>query len=101
MDRAWIVRIVFRPLLLAALTIQALTPDFLDHTLLAQSLPPGPLFVVSSFSGPLGVERPRNDFLPGPACALPDAADSERAESSGSPEELCQPIWPELGVTPI
>jgi hypothetical protein len=100
MDRAWLVRVICRPLLLAALTIQSMTPSLLDDTLLEQSLPPGPVFLVSMLAAPASegegeaaAGRFPTRFLAARQAALPSFDDD------GSSGVLCKSYWPVLGMT--
>jgi hypothetical protein len=98
MDRAWIQRLTFRRLLLAAVVIQATTPDLLDLSLLAQSLPPGPLFVASSLSSSGKSTRTPRFLVERDAFIYADAPPSEFAVENEPAESLCVPIWPEWGL---
>jgi hypothetical protein len=85
MDRAYLVREAWRRVLLGALFVQVLTPDVLDLSLLSQSLPPGPIFVVSSLSAPASAAEP---------AATLDREDRDTGD-------LCEPFWPEVGLTRV
>lgn len=126
MDRAWIVRLTFRRLILLAVVIQATTPDLLDLSLLSQTLPPDASFVASSPS-PSGKASHPTGQVSAPLPVSDPAAKARRAslgvsarhsrpiskkrfylESAAlpsefevgneAPERLCEPIWPELGL---
>lgn len=101
MDRASIVRDVFRPLLLAALAIQAITPDLLDYTLLSHSLPPGPVFAISRLVNPSESDSREEAFFPEGSFAVPSVASSDLAEAVATPHDLCRPFWPELAVARV
>ncbi|AGA26069.1 hypothetical protein [Singulisphaera acidiphila] len=123
MDRAWIVRLTFRRLILLAVVIQATTPDLLDLSWLSQSLPPG---ASAAASGPspsdkgshptgqaparlpvidpaakarLGVSARNSRPISKKRFSLESAAlPAEFEVGNESPERLCEPIWPELGL---
>jgi hypothetical protein len=87
-----------RRVLLAALVIQASTPDFLDLTLLSRSLPPGPFFAVSNLA--LGREAGSTltallfqGILP-PSDAAPTGEEDEEAP----PAALGELFWPPLAI---
>ncbi|SIO64903.1 hypothetical protein SAMN05444166_7475 [Singulisphaera sp. GP187] len=92
MDRAWIVRLTFRRLILVAIAFQAMTPDLLDETWISQSLPPDALVAATS-------PTPSRKAFRFPSFPLEsEAVPAESAAGNDSPENLCEPIWPELGL---
>lgn len=97
MDRAWRVRVMVRRLLVTAVLVQATTPDLLELSLLADSAPLGRLtagpLVAPTWSAPRRVV-PRDGFQDA------DAVPPTVAVEAGS-EDLCEPIWPEVGLTTV
>lgn len=98
MDRANLVHMALRRVILAAVLLQATTPDLLDLSLLSQSLPPGPILALANLvvprralhhAGPL----PRVDRSPFDAHSR-----STLQSQDANPDDLCEPFWPELGV---
>lgn len=97
MDRAGLVRETWRRVLLGALLIQVLTPDQLDLSLLSQSLPPGPIFVVSSLSASSARSRAAGERT-APDSAAIECRSSTVGRDDGDQDGLCEPFWPELGL---
>jgi hypothetical protein len=101
MEKTRIFRTCCSRVLVTALTIQALTPDALDLTLLAQCRPPGPVLVLLSL---FAEERDEEDELsqPGvPDCDCPSrlySSSDHRDRTKELPAELWQPLWPEVGL---
>src|SRR3954470_21075313 len=97
MDRAGLVRETWRRVFLGALILQVLTPDQLDLSLLSQSLPPGPIFVVSSLSASPAAPRAVPECAD-PIPAAPEWCSSMIDRGDGDQDGLCEPFWPELGL---
>lgn len=101
MDRAGDIRRICSRLLFAALTIQALTPDALDLTLLANHRLPGPILAAMSM---LAVEREVEGGLrftaDAEAAIRPSSSSSFPEEDPSAPpaDNVMQPLWPELGL---
>ena len=102
MDKARDTRWICSRTLFAALVIQALTPDALDLTLLANHRPPGPVFAIMSM---LVEEREVEGEL---RFTTDDDAGSRSSLTQSSPGEypstpptdnVMQPLWPELGLS--
>jgi hypothetical protein len=84
--------------LLAALMIQALTPDFLDLSLLSNELPPGPLFVLSSFAGSRPGAETSEPRLAGGWQVAYDDSPLTHGGADETPGDVDEPLWPELGT---
>lgn len=90
MDRAWGIRVLCRPLLVAALAFQAITPVIFDDTSFSQSLLWWPLPGDSSASSSV-----RDDtFFPEGAFAVSGATPEDLKELAGAPERHFTPYWP-------
>jgi|GEM_PF-6231082 hypothetical protein len=98
MDRAWIVRVICRRLLLAAVLVQATTPDLLELSLLGQSLPPGRLSVSMSESSPRPSLQPERLIIRSNMFKQTSVPPPGGAVEHAVPEDLCEPLWPELGL---
>lgn len=98
MGRGWSRAMLCRRVLLAALVIQAATPDFLDLTLLSKSLPPSPFFAFSSFA--LGREAGSTLAALLFQGILPpsDAAPAGEEDETAPPATLGELFWPPLAV---
>lgn len=94
MDRAWIVRLSFRCLILGAIAIQAAMPDLLEFSLISHTLPPDALLVTSSVLPNLKA-RSHQGLLPVSETLSAEFSSGEEAPESLS---LCKPIWPKLGL---
>jgi hypothetical protein len=103
MDKTGFIRTLCSRLLSIALTIQALTPDALDLTLMAHDRPPGPVLVLMGFLADDKEEEEEEeshqaDILASgwsPFCvSSPDHRDSP----DESPDNVWEPLWPELGL---
>jgi hypothetical protein len=103
MDKTGTIRRATFQVLLTALTVQGLTPDALDLTLMAHYRPPGPVIVLMSLfadddeddegaSSPLTTRSPRS--------RLPRALSSDQGDSSDNElaDNIWLPLWPELGL---
>jgi hypothetical protein len=96
MDRANLIRLTLRWVVLASLLMQATTPDVLDLSLLSQSLPPGPILAASNL---VATMQPSEDELPeGDSFSLEEWLRPGLRGEDGEPEDLCAPFWPEMGV---
>jgi hypothetical protein len=89
--------------LLSALTVQALTPDALDMTLMAHYRPPSPVIVLMGFFA----DEANDDELGSrrlttcsPRPPWPCALSSDQRESSDDEpvDNIWQPLWPEIGL---
>jgi hypothetical protein len=102
MDKTGVVRKICSRVLFAALTIQALTPDALDLTLLANHRLPGPVLVLMSV---LAEERDEEDETRRAAAADAEpfsslSRSSPRQDPSDPPSDnVMQPLWPEVGLS--
>jgi len=104
MDKTSTIRRATFQVLVTAMTVQALTPDALDLTLMAHYRPPGPVIVLMSFfaeeeddddegaSSQLRTSSPRS---PSPRVASSDQGDSSDNKPA---DNIWQPLWPELGL---
>jgi hypothetical protein len=85
--------------IVTAVTIQGLTPDFLDLTLLFHTRPPAPilailiLFTEAKGGKPFGSGPTRHQH----STSLAQATDQEETPDD-FPDDACQPFWPELGL---
>jgi hypothetical protein len=102
MDKARDTRWICSRTLIAALVIQALTPDALDLTLLANHRPPVPVFAIMSM---LVEEREAEGEL---RFTTDDDDESRSSLTQSSPGEypsdpptdnVMLPLWPELGLS--
>jgi hypothetical protein len=103
MDKTCTIRKATFQVLLSALTVQALTPDALDLTLMAHYRPPGPLIVLMSFFADDDEEdedassqlTTRSGRSASPRAATWDRGDSFDDEPA---DNIWLPLWPELGL---
>jgi hypothetical protein len=101
MDKTGTIRGAAFQVLLSALTVQALTPDALDLTLMAHYRPPGPVIVLISFFADGDDEDTSSRLTTCPPRSLPRALASDQGEPSDDEpaDNIWQPLWPELGLT--
>ena len=86
----------------APLTVQALTPDALDLTLMAHYRPPSPVIVLMSFFAAADDDEDASSRLTtrSPRSALPCTLSTNQGESSDDEpaDNIWQPLWPEIGL---
>ena len=109
MDRTGLLQSLRCQFLLAALVLQALTPDALDLKLLDSARPPGPVLLLLDLwgKGSMG-ERDLGPaaFAFRTVAGLPVSSGGQNwtlEVCSGrlpqeSPEDICQPCWPEMAL---
>jgi hypothetical protein len=102
MDRTLIQRTIGRYILISGLTVQALTPDALDLSLLMNHRLPGPvLALLSIFAEEKEEEEEESNKGGDPEVhrgLSPYLSVEHDAPSDDPPSDLCTPLWPELGL---
>jgi hypothetical protein len=101
MDKTCTIRRAAFQVLLSALTVQALTPDTLDLTLIAHYRPPSPVIVLMSFLADDDDEDTSSRLTTSPPRSLHRALASDQGEPADDEpaDNIWQPFWPELGLT--